>query len=139
MKYNDEILEQAKKAKSVEELLTLAVENDIDLTKEEAEEFFAQLNRSGELSDEELDNVAGGGCRTNTLVQVDADLKVGDMIRVYRHSLSGFLSCKCGNGTFRVNKLVTRFKSVQCSCTQCGAEFIFFDKTGDDEIHKILL
>ena len=32
------------------------------MSSQEAEETFALLNKKGELSDEELDNVAGGGC-----------------------------------------------------------------------------
>ena len=59
---NQELLEKAKEAKSAEELLSLAKENGVELTKDEAEEYFAQMHQSGELSDEELDNVAGGGC-----------------------------------------------------------------------------
>ena len=62
MEFNTELLEKAKEAKSTEELLTLAKENGVELTKEETEAYFAQMNKSGELSDEELDNVAGGGC-----------------------------------------------------------------------------
>ena len=58
----DELYEKAKAAKSTEELLSLAKENGIELTEEEAAEYFTQINKSGELSDEELDNVAGGGC-----------------------------------------------------------------------------
>ena len=65
MEFNSELFEKAKEAKSAEELLSLAKENGVELTKEEAQEYFAQLNKSGELSDEELDNVAGGGCQTS--------------------------------------------------------------------------
>jgi len=61
--FNEEILAKAKKLKSVEELLTLAKENNIPLTREQAQDIYVQLNqKSGELSDDELDNVAGGGC-----------------------------------------------------------------------------
>ena len=62
MEQNNELLEKAKGAKSAEELLTLAKENGVELTEDEAAEYFAQMHQSGELSDEELDNVAGGGC-----------------------------------------------------------------------------
>ena len=62
METSKELLEQAKKASSAEELLAFAKENGVELTKEEADAYFAQINKSGELSDEELDNVAGGGC-----------------------------------------------------------------------------
>ena len=53
-----EMLEKAKEAKSAEELMALARENGIDLPEEKAEEVYRKL--SAELSDEELDNVAGG-------------------------------------------------------------------------------
>ena len=33
----------------------------IELTAEQAAQAFVQLNKNGKLSDEELDNVAGGG------------------------------------------------------------------------------
>lgn len=57
-----ELIEKAKQAKSAEELLALAKENGIELSEDEAKAYFEQLNKSGELSDDELDNVAGGGC-----------------------------------------------------------------------------
>ena len=60
---NQELVNKARKAESVEELLALAKENGIELTNEQAKAFFAQLNPpKGELSDDELDNVSGGGC-----------------------------------------------------------------------------
>lgn len=57
-----ELIEKARRAKSPEELLALAGENGIEATEEEARDYFEQLNKSGELSDDELDNVSGGGC-----------------------------------------------------------------------------
>ena len=57
-----ELYEKAKEAKNAKELFSLAKENGVELTEDEAAEYFAQLNKSGELSDEELDNVSGGGC-----------------------------------------------------------------------------
>ena len=64
MEFNTELLEKAKEAKSAEELLSLAKENGIEMTDEEGAAYFAQMKKNGELSDEELDNVAGGGCQT---------------------------------------------------------------------------
>ena len=44
-----------------EELIALAKEHGAELTAEEANTYFAQLHpASGELSDDELDNVSGG-------------------------------------------------------------------------------
>lgn len=65
MKISKELLEKAKTAKSPEELLAMAKAENIELNAEEAVQAFAELNKNGELSDEELDNVAGGcGGRT---------------------------------------------------------------------------
>ena len=61
MNISKELLEKAKTAKSAEELLAMAKAENIELTEEQAAKAFAELNKIGELSDEELDNVAGGG------------------------------------------------------------------------------
>ena len=60
MNVSKELLEKAKQAKTAEELLAMAKAEKIELTEEEATKAFAELNKNGELSDEELDNVAGG-------------------------------------------------------------------------------
>ena len=60
---NQELIIKAKAAKSVEELLELAKASNVELSDEQAKEYFAKLNPTkGELSDDELDDVAGGGC-----------------------------------------------------------------------------
>ena len=61
-KYGSEIITKAKEAKTPEEIVSIAKENGMEMTAEEAQAYFDQLNRTGELSDDELDNVAGGGC-----------------------------------------------------------------------------
>lgn len=62
-----ELMEKAKAASSVEELIALAAENGITLSPEEGERYFARTHQEKggskagcELADEELDNVAGG-------------------------------------------------------------------------------
>ena len=60
MKFTDGMLEKAKTAKSAEELLAMAKIENIEISAEEAAKAFAELNKTGELSDDELDNVAGG-------------------------------------------------------------------------------
>lgn len=59
-----ELMEEAGKVESLEELMELAKNHQLELTKEDAEKFLASLEKTkneGEISDEELDNVAGGG------------------------------------------------------------------------------
>ena len=61
--FNAEMIQKAKAAKSAEELLELAKASNVEMTADEAATYFAQLNpKSGELDDDELDNVSGGGC-----------------------------------------------------------------------------
>ena len=60
MNISKELLEKAKTAKSAEELLAMAKAENIEMTAEEAAKYFAELHKTGELSDEELNNVSGG-------------------------------------------------------------------------------
>lgn len=56
-----EVLTKSKQANSIEELLVLAKENNIELTVEQARHLLAELNpKPTEFTDEELSNVAGG-------------------------------------------------------------------------------
>ena len=56
----EELIAKLKEAKSSDEILALAKENGIELDEEKAKELFNQLNASGELSDDDLEKVAGG-------------------------------------------------------------------------------
>lgn len=60
MELTADIIEKAKKLEAVDELINLAKENGEELTLEKAEELFARLHGAGELTDDELDDVAGG-------------------------------------------------------------------------------
>ena len=62
MKLTAEQLMKARSAKSAEELMELAKSDGIEVTEEQATEQFTMLHSEGVLADEELDNVAGGGC-----------------------------------------------------------------------------
>ena len=65
-KMTKEVLKAAKGTGSVEELQKLAKENGMELDAAQAEEMYARLHPvTQELSDDELDNVSGGGCEEN--------------------------------------------------------------------------
>ena len=55
-----ELIAKAKAAENAEEILELAKANNVELTEEEAKIIFEQLHANGAISDDELDNVAGG-------------------------------------------------------------------------------
>lgn len=66
MNFATELIEQAKMTKSPEELREIAKKNCIEMTEEEANTYYQQLHQaSGEIADDELDNVSGGGCSTS--------------------------------------------------------------------------
>lgn len=59
---NKEILEELKQVKTVEDLMNFAKVNNLEITEEEAKDYFQELEkRKGELKDEDLEDVAGGG------------------------------------------------------------------------------
>lgn len=61
MDFSRETILKAKQTKTVEELAVLAKEENIELSEEELEGFFAKTHpEMGEITDDELDNVAGG-------------------------------------------------------------------------------
>lgn len=81
MELNQELIQKAKAAKTPEELMALAKENGVEMTGESANTYFEQLNPTAdELSDEELDNVAGGGCQdVNRKLDVTVNPKCDDL------------------------------------------------------------
>ncbi len=55
----EEFLAKLKDVRSADDILALAKENGIEMTPEKAKELFEQLS-GGELTDEQLESVAGG-------------------------------------------------------------------------------
>ena len=58
-KITNEMLEKATQCETAEELIALAKTEDIEITKEEAEAYMAEMDNM-ELDEDALDNVAGG-------------------------------------------------------------------------------
>lgn len=58
--FTPELLQKARAAKTAEQLQALAKEQGMDITPEQAREYFDRLHKTGELADDELDNVSGG-------------------------------------------------------------------------------
>ena len=60
MNFSKELITKAQMAKSVDELMDFARSEGIDLSEQNAQAYFNFLNGSGELSEADLDIVAGG-------------------------------------------------------------------------------
>ena len=133
MKFTDEILEKAKKAKSAEELLAMAKAENIELTEEEAAKAFVELNKTGELSDEELDNVAGG---CDEFKETKWKYNVGDcvIIKEQVYSKSDFTAVIVellpdpnignGHGWYRIKELYTEGGSFYISKSHISEHII---------------
>ena len=70
---------KAMECKSVEELMELAKAEGFELTKDEAEAYFAEMN-DVELNEEKLKAVAGGVCWTNCPSESDCNGHVCGMV-----------------------------------------------------------
>ncbi len=87
----NELMQKAKACKSADELLALAKETGYEMSAEEAAAKYAELHDEGELSDDELDTAAGGGCGKKDVYYPEA----GDHV-----SVSSRDKCpKCGSKT----------------------------------------
>ena len=118
-----EMIEKAKAAKTAEELLELAKAGGMEMTADDAATYFAQLNpKSGELDDDDLDNVAGGACATS--------VRAGDNVRV----LSGETCQICGGNTGTV-KSVGAFGVGAVVCHNCSDSIIAY--VGSATLEKI--
>lgn len=63
--FTPEMIAKAKSTECAEELLNMAKAGGLELTPEDAKVYFEMLNpKTGELSDDELDAVSGGGCKS---------------------------------------------------------------------------
>ena len=119
MNISKELLEKAKQAKTAEELLAMAKAENIELTEEQAKEYFATIHASGELSDEELDNVAGG-CGGP-----DYKYDIGDSVLIYgmrfsyhvlwryRSYPAGIIFYNCANSYFPEDEILVRESAIE--------------------------
>ena len=107
--FNAEMIEKAKAAKSTEELLELAKASNVEMTADEAATYFAQLNpKSGELDDDDLDAVAGGGCGGSD--NDNPAVGVGDTVQITSEA-----ACPdCGGKIGTVSKKHSRGYCIKC-------------------------
>ena len=74
--FRKDMIEKARMAESEVELAALAEKEGIELDGEKAEQYFKMLNdHSGEMADDELDNVSGGGCMEQGKVCYDPSME----------------------------------------------------------------
>ena len=117
MELSEELIAKAKGTKTPEELAALAKESSIDLTEEEAKAYFEQLHpKTGELSDDELDNVSGGCHTKGGLSDDELDNVAGGGC----HTKGGYLLTTAGYrcGFFEEDTSPTAF-GLMGTCCRC--------------------
>ena len=90
------LLKKVRNVKSADELMKSAAKEGINLDKKEAGKYFDLLCRKGEMSDDELGSVSGGGC--------------GDITRCPACGIGEPLYRSCKDGKVRI------------ACTHCPVE-----------------
>lgn len=113
---NNELIGKAKQAKSAEALLALAKENGVELSEQEANEYFTKLGKSGELSDDELDNVSGGGCYRND----------GRLVVTMGYGCDNFLCIHCGRKYSETHVCGHDRRIIHRNCDSC--KFCTYEK-----------
>lgn len=119
----NEMIMKGKEANTVEELKEMAVKENWNISDEEANAYFDELQKYktpniGELSDDELDDVSGGGC-----------YKGKRLVVTTMHSCMEW-SCKCGNpSNMTPGELVNLGRCPKCrrgktcgNCKYCSYE-----------------
>ena len=84
MELTKEMIEKAKAAKTAKELVGIAKAEGVELTAEKAEKVFADLHKSGELADDELDNVSGGIRCDSTPSDGGEVAREKDVVHIYK-------------------------------------------------------
>ena len=106
-----DIWQKIKQTDSAEKLLALARERGEELTVEQAEKLFAKFHQSGEVADDELDNVAGG-CSEESFPPN------GTMIKPAKKR------CRVCKGTypvyFNIKVTTAKYTYWELTCTSCG-------------------
>ena len=120
MQFSKELIEKAKTAKSAEELLAMSKAEGFELPEGEAKTVFSKLNKTGELSDEELNNVSGG-CGGEEITE--PKYKEGDLVWIS----GGFACYTCGR--YRAFKVTEVHRSpvgkhtYSVACPDCGEKW----------------
>ena len=96
MNFSNELIEKAKAASSAEELIEMAKKEGVKLSAADAEMYFSFLAKGSQpLSDEELENVAGGKGSSSTGVNYpDPKYHKGQQLWIYYSSTHNYLGIK---------------------------------------------
>lgn len=108
---NEAMMAKAKEAKSVAELMELAKAENMQMTEEKANEIFAHLHAEGELSDNDLDDVAGGGCNDTGI----SNYRCGDIVALKGNKRCQTIYDDCQGSLFKITREMGSEYEVECT------------------------
>ena len=125
MEFSKEQIEKAKNCNTIDELKDLAKAEGIELTEEEANEYFTATH-SGELNDDDLSAVAGGKGTWVPVKTIVCKVKCP-----FCGSIFPFKYISYQNSRTKY----FRTEDIPSTCT-CGATLHFYDTTNNLEFMK---
>lgn len=91
------LIEKAKKVKTKEELTELLKQHGVEISSEQTDKLFSEIKSYGEIKDDDLDNVSGGGC----------------------YSPDGYLKTTIGYGCNKYERVDGAISGVDGTCYLC--------------------
>ena len=133
--FTPDLIAKAKAAKNAAEVFELAKAHGIELTEEEAKTYFDQLHKNCELSDEDLDSVAGGAECGEDQLTVNG-LPEGTKVEV----INGKKCPPCGS-TVGYSRRILRTKPVKALLVEveivCECKTVILSEVYESEISRL--
>lgn len=116
MNFTEEQMKKFNEAKSAEELIAFAEKEGLDISEAEIRKYYNATHKcpEGEISDDELDNVAGGACYYSD----------GRMVTTLLNYCDHWTHCDCGGHRHRDERecliVCDRCKATSPFCNNCS-------------------
>lgn len=124
-----DFMDKVRKAESADDIISLAGENGVDLGREQAEYYFDYFNKmKGELDDDELLSVSGGGCgSSSSSLSKSTDFRLGQTVTLRNNghtfgTTASSTKCSnpaCGGSVFYVLKKIPGTDYYLIECSKC--------------------
>ncbi len=124
----NDFIEKVKNARSVDDIINIAHENGIEIRREQAQFYFNNM-KQGELTDDEISSVSGGGCSSSrsSVSSSKSDLRLGTVVTLKNngHTFSSSAASticsnpNCGSNTFYILRKISGTDYYLMECTKC--------------------
>lgn len=120
---DENLLKKLRNAQTSEDIIKMAREEHIELGQEEAKEIFDKFHATGELNDDEIEAVSGGGCHKNLDFNFNPNTNKYYTGRVI--SLKNDGHCRGASASYKPSRF--------CLKPGCGSSTFYIIKEVDDQ------